>query len=120
MHRRGKPGHERGFSPAPGTGVQALNTLNTVSAFARREWGRLYATLRHALVTKKWRTIPLTIGAVCLTALFQLVKNNLAGKEHLAAIAAVLVVIGAEEWWRRRRRQCSRPDSRSGAPAIRS
>ncbi|MET7711247.1 hypothetical protein [Streptomyces sp. NPDC005407] len=50
--------------------------MNTVRAFARREWGPLYATLRKALVTKKWRAVPMTLGAVCLTALFQLVQNQ--------------------------------------------
>jgi hypothetical protein len=50
--------------------------LNTVSAFARREWGPLYATLRTALVTKTWRAIPLTLAAICLTGLFQLVQNQ--------------------------------------------
>ncbi|MFI2348922.1 hypothetical protein ACH492_18115 [Streptomyces sp. NPDC019443] len=50
--------------------------MNTVRAFARREWGPLYATLRNALVTKKWRAVPMTLGAVCLTALFQLVQNQ--------------------------------------------
>ncbi|WP_433571126.1 hypothetical protein [Streptomyces sp. CA-251247] len=43
----------------------------TVRAFARREWGPLYATVRDALVTRKWRAVPLTLGAVCLTAVFQ-------------------------------------------------
>lgn len=50
--------------------------MNTVRAFARREWGPLCATLRKALVTKKWRAVPMTLGAVCLTALFQLVQNQ--------------------------------------------
>ncbi len=50
--------------------------MNTASAFARREWGPLYVTLRHALATKRWRAIPLTLGAVCLTAVFQLVQNQ--------------------------------------------
>ncbi|MDQ0944054.1 hypothetical protein [Streptomyces sp. V1I1] len=50
--------------------------MNTVRAFARREWGPLYATLRKALVTGKWRAVPMTLGAVCLTALFQLVQNQ--------------------------------------------
>ncbi|MET7621670.1 hypothetical protein [Streptomyces sp. NPDC005408] len=50
--------------------------MNTVSAFARREWGPLYATLRHAVVTEKCRAIPMTLGAVCLTAFFQLVQNQ--------------------------------------------
>ncbi|MBT2393731.1 hypothetical protein J7E87_31065 [Streptomyces sp. ISL-1] len=50
--------------------------MTRVSAFARREWGPLYATLRTALVTKKWRAVPMTLGAFCLTALFQLVQNQ--------------------------------------------
>ncbi|MER5465234.1 hypothetical protein ABT010_32025 [Streptomyces sp. NPDC002668] len=50
--------------------------MNTVSAFARCEWGPLYVTVRRALVTRKWRAIPMTLGAVCLTALFQLVQNQ--------------------------------------------
>ncbi|MFI1399023.1 hypothetical protein [Streptomyces sp. NPDC020681] len=50
--------------------------MNTVSAFAHREWGPLYATVRKALVTEKWRAVPMTLGAVCLTALFQLVQNQ--------------------------------------------
>ncbi|MFI9588462.1 hypothetical protein ACIHCQ_43330 [Streptomyces sp. NPDC052236] len=49
---------------------------NTASAFARREWGPLYVTLRNALATRRWRAIPLTLGAVCLTAVFQLVQNR--------------------------------------------
>ncbi|MFF4228215.1 hypothetical protein [Streptomyces sp. NPDC001820] len=47
-----------------------------MSAFARREWGPLYATLRTALITKRWRAVPMTLGAFCLTALFQLVQNQ--------------------------------------------
>ncbi|MFC4610122.1 hypothetical protein ACFO9E_20255 [Streptomyces maoxianensis] len=50
--------------------------MTRVSAFARREWGPLYATLRTALVAKKWRAVPMTLGAFCLTALFQLVQNQ--------------------------------------------
>jgi hypothetical protein len=50
-----------------------------------------------------------------------LVKDNLAGKEHLAAIAAVLVVCALSALRRRRlRRQRLRTGSRSGAPPIRS
>ncbi|MGW2176931.1 hypothetical protein ACWCXX_02335 [Streptomyces sp. NPDC001732] len=52
-----------------------------------------------------------------------LVKDNLAGKEHLAAIAVVLVpCVGTTLRARRRPRQDLRPGSgvRSGAPPIRS
>ncbi|WP_179166459.1 hypothetical protein [Streptomyces sp. CB03238] len=44
--------------------------------FARREWGALYAAVRTALVTRKWRALAMTLGAVCLTAVFQLVQNQ--------------------------------------------
>nr|WP_265861763.1 hypothetical protein [Streptomyces sp. SKN60] len=54
-----------------------------------------------------------------------LIKNNLAGKEHLAAIAAVLLVIGVQEWRRKRGRGQRegvepRPGTRSWKPPIRS
>ncbi|MGW9437143.1 hypothetical protein [Streptomyces sp. NPDC055607] len=36
----------------------------------------MFTTVRTALVTKRWRAIPMTLAAVCLTALFQLVQNQ--------------------------------------------
>ncbi|MBT2525684.1 hypothetical protein J7E91_09620 [Streptomyces sp. ISL-99] len=55
-------------------------TTRTASAavrtFARREWGRLYADVRTALVTQRWRAVPLTLVAVCLTALLHAVQNQ--------------------------------------------
>ncbi|MFI6283533.1 hypothetical protein ACIBCM_02050 [Streptomyces sp. NPDC051018] len=47
-----------------------------MSAFARREWGPLYAVLRTALAERGWRAVPMTLAAVCLTALFQLTQNQ--------------------------------------------
>ncbi|WP_432110861.1 hypothetical protein [Streptomyces sp. YPW6] len=53
-----------------------------------------------------------------------LVKNNLAGREHLAAIAAVLVVCGVREWRGVRRGGqdlgAGGSGTRSGAPPMRS
>ena len=68
---------------------------------------------------RAWFTASLVIAAMIVEVL---VKNNLAGKEHLAAIAAVLAVCGLSALRRRRRlrRQRSRTGSRSGAPPIRS
>lgn len=63
--------------------------MNTVRAFARREWGPLYTTLRTALVAEKWRAIPLTLGAVCLTALFQAVQNQPWGYDPVRVIGFV-------------------------------
>lgn len=44
--------------------------------FARREWGPLYGTVRDALVTRRWRAVPMTLGAVVLTSVFQIVQNQ--------------------------------------------
>ncbi|MER5205390.1 hypothetical protein [Streptomyces sp. NPDC002825] len=57
--------------------------------FARREWGPLFGTVRTALVTKRWRAAPLTLGAVCLTALFQLVQNQDWGYQPVQDIGSV-------------------------------
>ncbi|MEV8586373.1 hypothetical protein [Streptomyces sp. NPDC051180] len=44
--------------------------------FARREWGPLSTTLRTRLATARWRAVPMTLAAVCLTAVFQVVQNQ--------------------------------------------
>ncbi|MFE7466890.1 hypothetical protein ACFU6R_22690 [Streptomyces sp. NPDC057499] len=63
-------------------------------------------------------------GALVIVAMVAevAVKDNLAGKEHLVAIAAVLVLCACTGRRDRRRAQESRPGSgtRSGAPPIRS
>ncbi|MGX1884202.1 hypothetical protein [Streptomyces sp. NPDC055287] len=56
--------------------MTTLTTPSPVRAFARREWGPLYAGVRTALVARKWRAVPLTLGAVCLTALLQAVQHQ--------------------------------------------
>lgn len=43
---------------------------------ARREWGLPLRTVRTALVRRGWRAIPLTLAAVCLTGLLQVVQNQ--------------------------------------------
>lgn len=59
-----------------------------------------------------------TAGAVVAAILIEVVTiTNLAGFEHLTAIAAVLLVYAAESWWQRRR---DRPTGGPGAaPADR-
>lgn len=47
-----------------------------VSAFARREWGVLYATVRAALGQRRWRALPLTLVSVGLTAFFYLLQHR--------------------------------------------
>lgn len=63
--------------------------MNRADDFARREWGPLYRTVRTALVTRSWRAIPLTLTAVCLTALCQLVQNRSWGYGPVQGIGSV-------------------------------
>ncbi|MEU2153773.1 hypothetical protein ABZ532_01875 [Streptomyces sp. NPDC019396] len=58
-------------------------------AFARREWGPLYTAVRTALVERRWRAVPMTLTAVCLTAFFQLVQNQPWGYEPVQVIGSV-------------------------------
>ncbi|WP_256962308.1 hypothetical protein [Streptomyces sp. NRRL B-24572] len=62
---------------------------HAVREFARREWGPLFTTVRTAVVTKKWRAVPMTLGAVCLTALFQVVQNQDWGYQAVQDIGSV-------------------------------
>ncbi|MEU6894574.1 hypothetical protein ABZ934_22705 [Streptomyces sp. NPDC046557] len=57
--------------------------------FARREWGPLFRTIRDALVHDKWRAIPMTIGAVALTSLFQIVQNTPWGFQPVQDLGSV-------------------------------
>ncbi|GHH34441.1 hypothetical protein [Streptomyces candidus] len=60
-----------------------------VRRFARREWGPLYARVREALVARTWRAVPMTLVAVCLTLLFQIVQNQEWGYRTVQNIGAV-------------------------------
>ncbi|MEE1819296.1 hypothetical protein PUR59_30320 [Streptomyces sp. SP18ES09] len=62
---------------------------HAVGRFARREWGPLLTALRTALVTLRWRAVPMTLAAVCLTALFQLVQNQAWGYQPVQDIGSV-------------------------------
>ncbi|GAA3489863.1 hypothetical protein GCM10018987_39460 [Streptomyces cremeus] len=57
--------------------------------FARREWGGLAARVRGALVTRRWRAIPLTLAAVALCATFQAVQNQSWGYQFVQDIGSV-------------------------------
>ncbi|MCT9011789.1 hypothetical protein [Streptomyces rhizosphaerihabitans] len=50
--------------------------MSTLARWARAEWGLLYATVRRALAASGWRAVPMTLGAVCLTAVLQFVQNQ--------------------------------------------
>ncbi|MCX4968883.1 hypothetical protein OHA98_29800 [Streptomyces sp. NBC_00654] len=71
---------------------------------------------------RAWSTGALVIVAMMVEIVF---KDNLAGKEHLAAIAAVLFLCAAAEWHRHTRRRGQDrggggSGTRSGAPPMRS
>lgn len=67
-----------------------------------------------------WRYRAYVTGGLVIAAMVAevVLKGNLAGKEHLAAIAAVLVLCAAGEL--RQRRSRARAGSGSGAPPIQS
>ncbi|MET9900896.1 hypothetical protein [Streptomyces sp. NPDC006446] len=50
--------------------------MSRLAGRARAEWGPLYGTVRRALVARRWRAVPMTLGAVCLTAVLQFVQNQ--------------------------------------------
>ncbi|MFE3605741.1 hypothetical protein [Streptomyces goshikiensis] len=60
--------------------------------FARREWGPLFRTVRGALSRDGWRAIPMTIGAVCLTSVFQIVQNTSWGFQPVQNLGSVKAV----------------------------
>ncbi|MER5510232.1 hypothetical protein ABT052_33615 [Streptomyces sp. NPDC002766] len=65
--------------------------MNRLARWARAEWGLLYVTVREALVGRRLRAIPMTLGAVMLTAVVQIVQNQSWGYgpvQHLGGVRA--------------------------------
>ncbi|MET9434657.1 hypothetical protein [Streptomyces sp. NPDC006551] len=62
---------------------------SSLKDFARREWGSLFTTVRTALVARRWRAIPMTLAAICLTAAFQLVQNQEWGYQPVQNVGSV-------------------------------
>ncbi|MEX0173259.1 hypothetical protein [Streptomyces sp. LMG1-1-1.1] len=60
-----------------------------LKGFARREWGPLFTAVRTGLVTRRWGAMPMTLAAVCLTALFQVVQNQDWGYQPVQDIGSV-------------------------------
>ncbi|MFE8959627.1 hypothetical protein [Streptomyces iakyrus] len=50
--------------------------MTTLARWARAEWGRLYAAVRGPLAERRWRAVPLAVGAVCLTVVLHLVHGQ--------------------------------------------
>ncbi|MFD6494849.1 hypothetical protein [Streptomyces sp. NPDC060188] len=50
--------------------------MSRLARWARAEWGALYLAVCRGLARRGWRAAPVTLGAVCLTALLQFVQNR--------------------------------------------
>ncbi|MFF8269345.1 hypothetical protein ACF059_18410 [Streptomyces sp. NPDC016562] len=68
-----------------------MTAWHTTSArrFARREWGPVVRTVRDRLVHDRWRALPMTLGAVCLTSVFQIVQNTAWGFQPVQNLGSV-------------------------------
>ncbi|SEQ49112.1 hypothetical protein SAMN04487983_1005214 [Streptomyces sp. yr375] len=63
--------------------------MNRTVRWARAEWGPLYEAVRDPLAARRWRAAPMTLGAVCLTSVTQLVQNQSWGWQPVQDIGAV-------------------------------
>ncbi len=72
--------------------MTARNSSTPLRRFARREWGPMFWTVRDALVRDTWRAIPMTLGAVCLTSVFQIVQNTSWGFQPVQNLGSVRAV----------------------------
>lgn len=71
--------------------MTAWNT-SALRRFARREWGPLFWTVRDALAHDTWRAVPMTLGAVLLTSVFQIVQNTSWGFQPVQNLGSVKAV----------------------------
>ncbi|MEU2419755.1 hypothetical protein ABZ619_01625 [Streptomyces sp. NPDC007851] len=65
--------------------------MTPLARWARVEWGLLYASVRGPLAKQRLRAVPMTAGAVCLTALLQFTQNQPWGYrlvQHAGAVRA--------------------------------
>ena len=60
-----------------------------IARLARREWGPLYAAVRDGVAERRWRAVPMTLAAVCLTALLQFTQNQPWGYQFVQNIGSV-------------------------------
>ncbi|WP_150134215.1 hypothetical protein [Streptomyces hyaluromycini] len=63
--------------------------MTPLARWARTEWGLLYATVRGPLAKRRLRAVPMTAGAVCLTALLQFAQNQSWGYRFVQEAGAV-------------------------------
>lgn len=63
---------------------------DTLVRWARAEWGALYLAVRVPLAGRRWwSAVPMTVGAVCLTGLVQVVQNQAWGYQAVQNLGAV-------------------------------
>ncbi|KOG13762.1 hypothetical protein [Streptomyces viridochromogenes] len=63
---------------------------DTLGRRARAEWGALYLAVRRASAERRWwAAVPMTVGAVCLTGLVQVVQNQSWGYQVVQNLGAV-------------------------------
>ncbi|MFG2607903.1 hypothetical protein ACGFT2_30800 [Streptomyces sp. NPDC048514] len=63
--------------------------MGTLARWARAEWGPLCVAVREPLVERRLRALPMTLAAVCLTALLQYVQNRPWGFQAVQDLGAV-------------------------------
>ncbi|MFE7977981.1 hypothetical protein [Streptomyces shenzhenensis] len=63
--------------------------MSKVARWARAEWGLLYVTVREPLLKRGRRAVPMTLTAVCLTAVLQVVQNQSWGFQFVQNVGAV-------------------------------
>ncbi|MEV6160379.1 hypothetical protein AB0L71_00340 [Streptomyces sp. NPDC052052] len=73
-----------------------MKPLPALGEAARREWGPLLGTVRAGLADHRLRAVPMTLAAVCLTALLQVAQNRPWGS---GAVQQLGVVRAGDPWW---------------------
>ncbi|MCK8679733.1 hypothetical protein M1O15_20515 [Streptomyces lichenis] len=68
-------------------------------AFARREWGPLVGVVRSGLRERGWRALPLSLGAVALTALCHAVQHQAFGDWGHGLVRAAGAVQAQDPLW---------------------
>ncbi|MER6067676.1 hypothetical protein ABT187_02230 [Streptomyces sp. NPDC001817] len=63
--------------------------MTALARWAREEWGPLCVTVRTVLLKRHLWAVPMTLGAVCLTALLQYVQNRPWGYQFVQDVGAV-------------------------------
>ncbi|MHC3474536.1 hypothetical protein ACYF6T_38395 [Streptomyces sp. 7R007] len=63
--------------------------MTSLARWARAEWGLLYVTVREPLLKRPWRAVPMTAGAVLVTAVVQIVQNRSWGYQPVQDLGAV-------------------------------